>query len=248
MALAVEDGRVGAWRMDTGETLFERNFGQHVSMLRYQPGGALLVVSTEDHALQILDRKSGETRVRFNQDGPVADKLCFTSDGLRLASGHRGRKLRIWDVSSTRLLREIDTGRSIASLVFDPQDELLFVGTWDGRVQIWRAATGELVRTLEGHALQVYGIVPVPNSRLFATNSADGTVRFWDPDVAECLVALDPHAGPCRNIAIVRDGNVLRVAYDDGKVREWDLRRYDREIEGNAAGQRSQRGLAPTAR
>jgi WD40 repeat protein len=62
---------------------------------------------------------------------------------------------------------------------------LLASGGIDGDVCIWNAFTGDLVRTLAGHAAGVYLLAAMPNNKL-ASASWDKTVRVWDFTTGQC--------------------------------------------------------------
>ena len=59
-------------------------------------------------------------------------------------------------------------------------------GTW---------ATGELVRTLEGHTDGVYGVAVTPDGRYAISASNDKTLKVWDWATGELVRTLEGHTG-----------------------------------------------------
>jgi WD40 repeat protein len=95
---------------------------------------------------------------------------------------------------------------------------LLASGGADNVIKIWDFATGEQVRTINGHTKQVTRLKFIGKSDNFATCSGDMTVRYWStnggttrnfPQANDYLYAL----------GVSNDGAVLAVGGEDGLVR-----------------------------
>ena len=50
----------------------------------------------------------------------------------------------------------------------------------DNTLKVWDWATGELVRTLEGHTDEVNGVAVTPDGRYAISASSDNTLKVWD--------------------------------------------------------------------
>ncbi|MEZ5424626.1 MAG: caspase family protein [Pyrinomonadaceae bacterium] len=141
-------------------------------------------------------------------DGVAA--LDFSPDGRLVATGGLDGKIIIWNASDGTEIRSIPS--MTESLVFSP-DGTTLVSAGDDRIDFWRAATGELIRSFEKKDFSAYSrlalspdgkflaVAGYPNSFLLET--ADGSEIARLP---EKLIALD----------FSSDGRLLAVSHREG--------------------------------
>ncbi|MCF3568849.1 hypothetical protein L2E75_22350, partial [Planktothrix agardhii 1807] len=60
----------------------------------------------------------------------------------------------------------------------------------DRTVRLW-SIDGKLLRTLEGHTDQVWGVSFSPDGQMIASASVDRTVRLWSIDPEDLILDLD---------------------------------------------------------
>jgi WD40 repeat protein len=57
---------------------------------------------------------------------------------------------------------------------------MLATGSIDCTARLWNPATGEHIRTLDGHTDVVTSVAFSSDGSMLATGSEDATVRIWD--------------------------------------------------------------------
>jgi WD40 repeat protein len=108
-------------------------------------------------------------------------------------------------------------------LAFSPDGKRVITASVDNMVAIWDALTGELVKTLHGHAGSVLAVASSPDNRHFATASQDGTVKLWDEIKGESKQTLTSDSGAVNSVAYSPDGKHLASASTDGTVQVYAL-------------------------
>ena len=150
------------------------------------------------------------------------------------------RQLLAVDTRLQFLLRQI-MGGQISSLAFAPDGRLLASGSLDKTIRLWDVATGQLVRTLEGHTNSVWSVAFSPDGRLLASAAEDQTIRLWDVQTGQLLRILEGHTEEIWDVAFSPDGRLLASGSLDNTIRLWDAAsgQLVRTLEGHTNSVRS---------
>lgn len=134
--------------------------------------------------LQIWDVHTN-TLMRARSIEP-ARSLAFSPDENLLAIGNEDAIIRLWDVGSGQLVRqleghrwEIDEGYpwGVNSLAFSPDGQTLASEGDDNTVRVWDIATGQLLRTLE--RVGAITLKFSPDGRFLVLGDRRGIVQVW---------------------------------------------------------------------
>ena len=92
--------------------------------------------------------------------------------------------VRLWDVSSGRLLREFQGHTEGAfSVTFSTHDQTIISAGDDGTIRSWYVATGTQRGVYLGHTGRVWNLALSHDGRTIASAGKDGTIKLWDSEL-----------------------------------------------------------------
>jgi WD40 repeat protein/tRNA A-37 threonylcarbamoyl transferase component Bud32 len=153
---------------------------------------------------------------------PVQSLRCFHDSQAFVTSGHDGT-IRIIDVGSGQVVRQMKHTAPSWSVGVSPDDGLVVSGSEDGSAKIWKRDTGEEFRSFT-HPGHVWKVAFHPSGRWVATSCADGACRLWN--VATSKLDHEFRAPNVRfgGFGFSTDGRWLAVTGTERDVYLWDVR------------------------
>lgn len=111
----------------------------------------------------------------------AVNKIAFSPVAPIMASGHYDGFIRLWNIATSELLREIQTGSVVESLSFNKDGTMLVSGGGfeNHNIDFWNVETGEKVKTLFGHSNAVTQLTFSPDGRILISASYDGKIILW---------------------------------------------------------------------
>lgn len=123
------------------------------------------------------------------------------------------------DASLIRLAALPVFAGTLDAVSFSPDGALLASGGRDNKVRIWNAATGENLRTIEGHNDWVMSVAFNNTGTLLLSGSRDDTVRMYDVATGVPLRIITQHQADVTAVTFNPDGGVIASGGRDGKIR-----------------------------
>ncbi|MCL4206672.1 MAG: protein kinase [Pirellulaceae bacterium] len=234
------DHRAMLWSLERYEELRifrSRVFSGHrdaVLGAGFSSDGKLIVSASRDRTARIWDTASGRELRQLNEGHEFLVSACrFFPDGKRILTAAIDNTVRVWDVvSGSQHLILNATGFSAAVAVSDDGGRILTGAsrqpTVDGddsqlwSAQWWDAATGQLIRRLDGHAGEVTAVAIAPGSGTLFTGDAKGQCRLWDAESGELRWQVSGHSRPVAAAAFAADGQQVFTASPDNTVIGWN--------------------------
>ncbi len=191
--------------------------------------GRILAVSRTEaasrHTIDLFDN-AGHILHSIEVQGAV-DAMALSSDGKRLALAQAGQPdaavLKMLETSTGAEKWRASSPAAIAHLVFRPDDGAGAAGMQDGRIGIWDAADGSMLRTVSDSGDHEISCLAFSRSGtlLAAAASSSGMIRIWDPGSGRLVQEIENDA-PAAALCFSHDARLLATGGGgNGVIQVW---------------------------
>ncbi len=182
---------VRMWNLPSGELLpILEGDPVHILSVAFSPDGTLLATGGLKGEVQLWDVSTGKLKRAMKASAAQVISLAFSPDGKSLAASKRPFTVQVFDVASGSLKMTLegpplpaDFTQSVwhNAVTFSPDGRLIASSVYVNgfAIQLWDAATGQPLRTLEAHTAPVTSIAFSPDGRMLASSGGDGTALVW---------------------------------------------------------------------
>jgi WD40 repeat protein len=281
-ALANADGTIRLHETATGKELrrLEKQPGEVVA-LAFSPDGKAVAVRRGDTAIRLHDVARGAElrQIALRPAAPPANVgvivlggraggargpgpgLAFSPDGKLLITprpGAAGNALVLFDATTGKELRKIESPQRIVSFAFSPDGRALATENADRTVTLWEVASGRErgrlgkavagglradaamggvmvvvngLPNMGGEPPGSVGLAFSPDGRALATRAPDHSVRVWDLTAGKEVRTFAGHAGRVETVAFSPDGKVLASGAADTTLLLWDAAGLGKDLQ-----------------
>jgi WD40 repeat protein len=219
-------GGSALWLVDQeGKGRQVANYPAGVSMATFSSDGKDVATAGSDGTVRVWDTLEGEITLRAPQGIQDAAYMRATSTVVTAGNG-----VGIWDVENGHLLRSFGAGTRFWGVDPSPDGTRVTGIDFDGRVHIWDASSGQLLRVLQDRPAQERAGNPVPPSAEFSPNGSriatvsggDDSVSIWAASEGGLLKTLTGHTAEISDVSWSPDGTRVVTASLDRTARVWD--------------------------
>jgi WD40 repeat protein len=189
--------------------------------LHFSADGSRLVSGSSDNTARVWSMETGAEVQQIRIPGSGIGDVAMSRDGQRLATVDTflTNCVKIWDLQSAALLKEIPRTNWTAQWSrFAPDGNLLVAGS-DRSVTLWNVETGEEMRSYDGVTGAVTMITDLwmPNDNAVAAIASDGQVYLWNFESA-ALNLVVPGTNVIAAVGVPGDFLTVSTSLD------WDVR------------------------
>jgi WD40 repeat protein len=224
LATASYDKTVRLWDAATGKTRL--TFAGHtapVVAVAYSTNGKLMA-SAADKQVLVWEAGTGKLLHTLNgSKGEVTALAWAPGSTTALASASREGAVYLWNVRTAKA-EKLDGINEMVSLAWSPDAKLVAGGQGDHRLQIFQAASGRLLLTLEeaGSPPQVSALAWSPNGQVLAAGRGNHTMQLWNPKTGAKLFSLQAMA-PVQRVSWTAGGSTVVASNHDRTARFFDV-------------------------
>jgi len=148
--------------------------------------------------------------------------LVVLAAAIMLAASAQTTPGQVAGGESPQLVVQIGFVGQVNTMAFSPDGRWLASGGADPLICIWEAATGHLVRKLEGHTGAVLTLAFSPDGALLASGNGDETTILWDVASGKVQRRFLAPPGGVDQVAFSPDGRLLASGGGNG-LAVWDV-------------------------
>ncbi len=177
-----------------------------------------------------------------NIDERSSFSISFSPDGKTLVSGNTDKTVKLWNVTTGRLLASLEghIGR-INSVSFSFDGKTIVSGSDDKTIKLWDIDTGKLLADFKGHTDPINSVSFSPDGKTIASGSNDKTIKLWDIDTGKLLTSFEGHTRGVNSVSFSPNGKTLVSGAWDETIKLWDIESGSllTSLQGHIGGVRS---------
>ena len=174
-------------------------------------------------------------------------KLLVTNDRKKIVTASMDKSIKIWDIESGELEREIlgQIGKGSEGSVYDiaisPNNKILAVGGFFGNddglvenvgnIRLYNFETGKIIKVLKAHINVIQSLKFVDNNMLLSAD-AESTLFLWNINTSSIIRKYNHHDKTVDAIndevkSITVYGNYFVTGDNYGRIKLWDVNNPD---------------------
>ncbi len=160
-----------------------------INTVEFSPDGKMMVSGTSGGHVQLWETETGTELSSFfdellpdDENREHIQHFAFSSDGSLIAVSSR-KRIRIIGRAKQPHFKEIrfTEGENNETFIFSPDNTIMIIGCWGGKIGVWDVGTGNKLTTLDGHTITVDKLLFSQDNKTLISVGG-GFILFWDWD------------------------------------------------------------------
>lgn len=201
-----------------------------VCCVAFSRNGGLLATGSNRSA-KVFDSETGEELYSLSDDSFVSGSnmycrsVSFSPDGTSLAVATKDKHIRIWDLRTRCIHRDlIGHEQNVNMVTFSEDGQMLASASDDRTVRLWDMKTGQEALSFM-HTDSMSSVAISHNCRYVAAGSLDSKILLCDIDRCEVVELLEGHRDIVCSVVFSPTGRELISGSGDSSVKVWKLSR-----------------------
>ena len=158
---------------------------------------------------------------QFNQPFDPVSSMTYSPDGSLLATGDGGGRIVVWRMADQKPILTFKGSTSWLMAIAFTYDGQQLASEDSSSLHLWDVASGQFIKTLNGHSSLIWILESSPNENLLVSGSIDGNLVVWDLAKHESLHRLIGHTQQINAATFSPDGKQIVSASVDKTLRMW---------------------------
>jgi WD40 repeat protein len=235
LATANAESEIRVWDAATGkeERTIQGPVSKHekpyLTLLAATPDGKTLFAGTKKGEIHSWDLATGKEQEPLRGHLYWVTGLFFPPGGRTLVSVSWDHLFHRWDLASGKAIPSSEGYASSIQVARSPDGRSIALGSGSGRLELWDAGSGKLVRTLRDSGPYFSQLRYSPDGKFLAVGQSDFTAVLWDVGKGTEVrrLQLPPSEGRPGSwfdgLAFSPDGRFLATSADPDRTRLWEV-------------------------
>ena len=206
-----------------------------VTAISVSSDGKFIAASGDDHAIRIVDLKSGKTTATLTGHLDWVQAVEFSPNGLQLASCGNDGTLRIWSLGSTPKLISTKTAPHALMTLSFVNNDCLFVAGFGNYIYRHDTDRSDLEVVHRCECRDIRSIVASPDRKWIAFGGRDGVLRLCRIQALAQVqgstnhsdsndeFAVPLHSERIRSLEFSKEGDQIVSVGEDRRIVHYDL-------------------------
>lgn len=155
----------------------------------------------------------------------LSNSLAVSSDGQYLLSGHLDAVVRLWELSTGRIIRTLwghDYYAEVRCVAFSQNGTYAMSGGTD-KIIIWEINTGKLVRVFDGYESIVSHCSFSLDCKYIVAGSYTGEIKIWELSSGEEHKSFKGNSIYVTSAFFSNDNKIVMTGHANGNIKIWNV-------------------------